>query len=72
MNLWTMITVVSVAGIFAGVYSSYLKAKAESFKGNLQNNAHENKIKALEDRVQTLEKIVTDKSYDLKCQIDNL
>ncbi|MDN5924621.1 MAG: hypothetical protein L0H70_06430 [Xanthomonadales bacterium] len=37
-----------------------------------QNPEDQSRINALEDRVRTLERIVTDKGYDLKREFDKL
>jgi hypothetical protein len=72
MNLWTMITVVAVAGIIGNIVSAYFKEKAASGKTQGKFEDQSEKIKALEARVQTLEQIVTDSSYSLKKEIDGL
>jgi membrane protein YqaA with SNARE-associated domain len=72
MNLWTMITVVAVAGILGNIVSAYLKAKTANGKTQVKFEDQSEKIKALEERVQTLEKIVTDSSYSLKNEINGL
>jgi uncharacterized membrane-anchored protein YhcB (DUF1043 family) len=75
MNMWTAIALISVAGIIAGIFSD---------KGKRKNNAQADKelkalharIDALEnelrDRVETLERIVTNPKEDLKRQFDHL
>jgi hypothetical protein len=72
MGLWTMITVVAVAAILGNIISDYLKTKANRGKTIVKFEDQSEKIKALEERVQTLEQIVTDSSYSLKKEIDGL
>ncbi|HEX7339625.1 MAG TPA: hypothetical protein VF271_06785 [Rhodanobacteraceae bacterium] len=47
----------------------YLSSRAAQPREDPQVDA---RIKALEERVKTLERIVTDKDYDLKRQFDRL
>jgi hypothetical protein len=73
--MWTAIALISVAGIIAGIFSD---------KGKRQNNkqimdelkAVHSRLDALEndlrERVETLERIVTNPNDDLKRQFDYL
>ena len=75
MSMWTAIALISVAGIIAGIFSD---------KGKRQNNkeimdelkAVHSRLDALEndlrERVETLERIVTNPNDDLKRQFDYL
>ena len=75
MSMWTAIALISIAGIVAGIFND---------KGKKQNNkAISNEIKAIHDkldalendlreRVETLERIVTNPKDDLKRQFDHL
>jgi uncharacterized membrane-anchored protein YhcB (DUF1043 family) len=75
MSMWTAIALISVAGIVAGIFRD---------KGNRRHNAetskeleamHE-KLDALDtelrERVETLERIVTNPKEDLKRQFEHL
>jgi len=75
MSMWTAIALIAIAGIVAGIFND---------KGKRQNNAEMAKeLKAihtridnlendLRDRVETLERIVTNPKEDLKRQFDHL
>ena len=47
------------------------KDKRETFQVNQTQNL-ERKVEAMRERIETLEKIVTDEKYDLNRQFDNL
>ncbi|HEX7340870.1 MAG TPA: hypothetical protein VF269_01200 [Rhodanobacteraceae bacterium] len=53
----------------SGMFRHYLRAQARK-PG--EDPHYESRISALEQRVQTLERIVTDKNYDLKREFDKL
>ena len=75
MSMWTAIALISVAGILAGIFND---------KGNRRHSAETTKeLKAINDRldaldndlrerVETLERIVTNPKDDLKRQFDHL
>jgi hypothetical protein len=75
MSMWTAIALIAIAGIVAGIFND---------KGKRQNNAAMAKeLKAihtrianlendLRERVETLERIVTNPKDDLKRQFDHL
>lgn len=57
------------AALATGVIKHYLRLKQDQPRENPQYQA---RIDALEQRVKTLERIVTDKGYDLKREFDQL
>ena len=75
MSMWTAIALIAIAGIVAGIFND---------KGKRQNSAKiTNELKAihariatlendLRERVETLERIVTNPKEDLKRQFDHL
>lgn len=75
MSMWTAIALISVAGIIAGIFKN---------KGNRRNSEETTdelrdlhaKVDALEkdlrERVETLERIVTNPKEDLKRQFEHL
>jgi len=75
MSMWTAIALISVAGILAGIFTD---------KGKRRHNVEVSKeLKAiharmdameqdLRERVETLERIVTNPKEDLKRQFDHL
>ncbi len=66
-QLFVLSIVIIVFG--ARIFRDHLRAKQIQPRENLQYQA---KIAALEQRVQTLERIVTDKGYDLKREFEKL
>ena len=58
-----------VLALGAGIIKHYMRMK-ESRPS--EDPRHQARIDALEHRVQTLERIVTDKGYDLKREFDKL
>ena len=75
MSMWTAIALISVAGIIAGIFGDKGKRKYREEATEEIRELHA-KIDALEnelrDRVETLERIVTNPKEDLKRQFDHL
>ena len=75
MGMWTMITVLGLAGIIAGILSDRGKRKHNGETLDELKSLHA-KVDALEndlrERVETLERIVTNPKEDLKRQFDHL
>lgn len=75
MTLWTMIAMVAIVGIVAGVFESYSKNKHRA-ANNDQLDALNKRIDDMESelrgRIETLEAIVTDRSSNLKREFDYL
>ena len=75
MGMWTMITVLGLAGIIAGIISDRGKRK---HRGETLDELKQlqSKVDALEndlrERVETLERIVTNPKEDLKRQFEHL
>jgi phage shock protein B len=75
MSMWTAIALISVAGILAGIFRDRGKRHhSEELTDELR--AIHSKLDALEnelrERVETLERIVTNPKEDLKRQFDHL
>lgn len=68
MGLWDMIAIMFIA-IFG--YAAY-EARLKHGKKQAANDSVNEELENLKERVATLEKIVTDKKYSLKQEIDNL
>ncbi len=65
--------VVAVIGAFAyAFFEQHTKTKVKLAQTNGTNEQQAKEIEALKQRVAALEAIVTDKSYQLKQQIDQL
>jgi len=75
MSMWTAIALISVAGIIAGIFSDKGKRRHSNETIDELKQLHA-KVDALEnelrDRVETLERIVTNPKEDLKRQFDHL
>ena len=75
MSVWTAIALISVAAIVAGIFTDKGKKKHSDEITKELDEVHA-RLDALEkdlrDRVETLERIVTNPSDDLKRQFDNL
>jgi len=75
MNMWTAIVVIAIAAIIAEAYRHHNKDKLS--KADLQTIAAINRrLDSLESdlrqRVETLERIVTDSKENLKREFENL
>ena len=73
MEVFTMIAIIVVASVGAGVANNYFKLKSQ--QGELSDEdlaSHEDELNALRERVEVLEKIVTDDKYQLSSQINAL
>ena len=66
-----IITVVAI-GCATGVISDYLKTRRKEAENSTELGDAEAQIKELEERVRVLERIVTEKKYDLKREISEL
>lgn len=75
MSMWTAIALISIAGIVAGIFNDKDK-KRSSKETTKEIRELRAKVDALEtdlrNRVETLERIVTNPKEDLKRQFDHL
>lgn len=75
MSMWTAIALISVACIVAGIFNDKGKRRDNKKTGeelqeiNVKMDALENELRA---RVETLERIVTNPTEDLKRQFEHL
>lgn len=78
MNGTTMVVVIVcvVCGIIYKMFNRHLEFKAETETYNQKSDENNNKLKKqvnqLTERVQVLEKIVTDEGYQVQKDINNL
>lgn len=73
MNTFEMVVLIVLIGVMAGVVNNYIKSRNDAGgaeKGELAERLA--KLELLEDRVKTLEKIVTDRDFELKEKFRNL
>lgn len=72
MNVFTFIFLVVTVSLLAGLVQTYLKQR------HIKNDSADDidqtlaKIDLLEERIQVLERIITESRFDLKSQIDRL
>ncbi len=72
MHVFEMVAIITVVAIFAGVFKEWLSKKDASNASLDEFEGRLSRLESLEDRIVTLEAIVTDKGYDLKTEIENL
>ena len=81
MQVFEMVAIIVVIGVIGEMFRNYLKFKQgrSDFDGDKltglmrdTDSRHKQKITQLEERIKVLERIVTDKNYDLKKQFDDL
>lgn len=70
MGPFEIAAIAIIGGLAYSAYETYSKNKHRTNKADVK--ALEDEIKGLKERVSTLESIVTDKSYQLKEQINRL
>ncbi|MEM9623444.1 MAG: hypothetical protein AAF993_17485 [Pseudomonadota bacterium] len=71
MDVFTMVAIIVVVSVGAGVVNNYLKTQRG--KHNLQHQQDINQeLEVLRKRVEVLEKIVTDDKYQLNKELDKL
>ena len=75
MSMWTAIALICIAGIIGGAYRHRHEASASKESAD-QIDALKQRLDALEgdlrERVEVLERIVTDRKEDLRRQFDHL
>lgn len=75
MSMWTAIALISVAAIIAGIFSDKDKKRYNKKTLDELNELHA-KVDVLEkdlrDRVETMERIITNPKEDLKRQFEHL
>ena len=72
MDLWTMIVLVVAIGCGTGVADSYFKTQRGKKSQQSADDAVNKDVAELRRRVEVLEKIVTDKKYQLQKELDQL
>ena len=72
MDLWTMIVLVVAIGCGTGVAESYFKTQRNKRSQRSSDEAIDKTVAELRQRVEVLEKIITDKKYQLQKELDQL
>ncbi len=73
MNTFEMVVLIVLISVVAGVVNNYIKTRIDAggaVRGELAERLA--KLDLLEDRVKTLEKIVTNRDFELKEKFRNL
>lgn len=71
MDVFTMIVIIVAISCGAGVYNNYLKTRKQE-AGNAPSEDLVAQLDALQERVEVLEKIVTDEKYQLHRELNDL
>ncbi len=71
MTLWTMIFLIVAVAVIGGTINNWISTKAK-IADNQSSDSDGETLNALEGRVATLEKIVTDRGHKLRDEIDAL
>ena len=66
-----VVTIVAIA-CATGLIRDYLKTRRKELEQNGSVREYETRIETLEERIRVLERIVTEKDYDLKREISEL
>ena len=76
MGFWTFLAVAVVCGCVMEVYRIYAKSKSRASDKDVERLearlAHLENAESLEDRIRTLEAIITDPKYQLAKEISSL
>ncbi len=81
MEVFDMVAIIVIFGVIGEMFRNYLKYKqgrsdfdGDEITGLVRDteSRQKQKIAQLEERIKVLERIVTDKNYDLKKQFDDL
>jgi aspartokinase len=72
MGVFEMVVVIVIVSCIAGVTNRYLKMKHAQTDRYSPDEETTDRLSELENRIQVLEKIVTDNKYNLEQEIDQL
>jgi len=67
-----MIAIISITAILSSVFMTWIKENKSSAKATHDNQALQQMVDKLEERIKVLEAIVTDSKFDLNRKIDEL
>jgi len=71
MDVFTMVVVIVAVSCFAGVLTKYLESRKEEKSEEVSEGVLE-EMDQLRQRIEVLEKIVTDESYQLNRDLNDL
>ena len=72
MNVFTFVFLVVTVVVVSELIKTYIKSRDKTKSENDEVDEALLKIDRLEERIQVLERIITEDRYDLKKRIDNL
>ena len=72
MSMWTAIVLIVAIAIAADAWVKIQRAKAKKAVNDEDAEAMQARIDTLEDRIQVLERIVTEDKHDLRREISRL
>ena len=71
MHVFEMVAIIVTVSVIAGVANCYIKAKAQ-VANQPESNQNNERLDELEERIQVLERVITDDRKHLKSEIDGL
>ena len=71
MDVFSMVAIIVVVSCVAGAYNNHLKTKRQTHKAGLSDDSLA-ELDELRERVEVLEKIVTDDRYQLSRELNEL
>ena len=71
MDVFTFVIIIVVVGCGTGVLTEYFKHKRESRSVDVDDDVYE-ELDRLRERIEVLERIITDEKYHLKKELDQL
>lgn len=72
MELWTMIVLIVLIGCGTGVLNEHFKTRRKELEHSSPNDDVYDEVEMLRERIEVLEKIVTDERYHLEKEINQL
>lgn len=72
MNVFVFVLSIIAIVMTADTIQKIYKVRSAKPKDDAEDPAAQEQLDALEERIRVLERIVTEKKYDLKREIDNL
>ena len=72
MNPFEMTVIIVALAILGGVIKHYLDSRGDMEASSKEHQRLLSRIDEMEERIQVLERIVTDENYELKRQFRNL
>ncbi len=71
MDVFTFVVIIVIIGCGSGVLNNYLKNRREEAQIDIDDGAYQ-ELENLRERIEVLERIITDEKYHLKKELDQL